>query len=101
MNCFCKITKALVITKFFGKVYPCQAKTTCYNSTWTHIAASYIFGSVVLKSILESSINNNSETVTGDEKDEKSKCQDIQGKGRFKVTSKNADVDKVHLFHHI
>ncbi|KAI3806934.1 hypothetical protein L1987_22852 [Smallanthus sonchifolius] len=34
-------------------------------------------------------------TLTGDEQDEDSKCQVIQRKGRFKVTSENADTDKV------
>ncbi|KAL8226092.1 hypothetical protein R6Q57_018649 [Mikania cordata] len=34
-------------------------------------------------------------TLTSDEQDEKSKCQVVQRKGRFKVTSENADTDKV------
>ncbi|KAI3763251.1 hypothetical protein L1987_53705 [Smallanthus sonchifolius] len=34
-------------------------------------------------------------TLTSDEQDEDSNCQVIQRKGRFKVTSENADTDKV------
>lgn len=34
-------------------------------------------------------------TLTNDEQDEKAKCHVVQQKGRFKVTSENADSDKV------
>lgn len=34
-------------------------------------------------------------TLTNDEQDEKAKCPVVQQKGRFKVTSENADNDKV------
>ncbi|KAK1413151.1 hypothetical protein QVD17_34919 [Tagetes erecta] len=34
-------------------------------------------------------------TLTSEEQDENSKCQVIQRKGRFKVTSENADTDKI------
>ncbi|MFS7910022.1 putative protein kinase STE-STE20-Fray family [Helianthus anomalus] len=38
-------------------------------------------------------------TLTSDDQDEESKCQVVQRKGRFKVTSENADTNKVTMEH--
>ncbi|KAJ0785326.1 putative protein kinase STE-STE20-Fray family [Helianthus annuus] len=38
-------------------------------------------------------------TLTSDDQDEESKCQVVQRKGRFKVTSENADTNKVTIEH--
>lgn len=48
----------------------------------------------VAEAVTSDSIAKASKTLNSDEQDEKAKCHVIQQKGRFKVTSENADTDK-------
>ncbi|KAK9066034.1 hypothetical protein SSX86_015436 [Deinandra increscens subsp. villosa] len=69
--------------KFQGEI-PVLARS---NGTHSHPIADTVSSDCISRT--------SKTTLTSDEQDDNSKCQVIQRKGRFKVTSENADTDKV------